>query len=91
MVTARKLKEANSSRMVHHLSLGNAGYRPGYRCAPARTERLSLCTVKRNSRGSENRILTDVLEQQGAGPVIREQITSRHVAAVLRGVIAGAL
>src|SRR5439155_24108367 len=32
---------------------------------PARTERLSLCTVKRNSRGSENRILTDVLEQQG--------------------------
>src|SRR5712675_1538882 len=71
-------------------SLGNAGYRLGYRCAPARTQRLSLCTVKRNSRGSENRILTDVLEQQGAGPVIREQITSRHVAAVLRGVIAGA-
>ena len=54
--------------MVHHLSLGNAGYRLGYRCAPARTERLSLCTVKRNSRSSENRILTDVLEQQGGRP-----------------------
>src|SRR6266404_8153542 len=37
-------------------------------CAPARTERLSLCTVKRNSRGSENRSLTDALEQQEAGP-----------------------
>ena len=34
--TARKLLEANSSRMVHHLS-----------CAPLlRTERPSLCTVK---------------------------------------------
>jgi hypothetical protein len=34
--TARKLLEANSSRMVHHLS-----------CAPlSRTERPSLCTVK---------------------------------------------
>jgi hypothetical protein len=34
--TARKLLEANSSRMVHHLSR-----------APARMERLSGCTVKR--------------------------------------------
>jgi hypothetical protein len=31
MVTARKLFEANSSRMVHHLSLGNAGHRFDYR------------------------------------------------------------
>jgi hypothetical protein len=30
-VTARKLLEANSSRMVHHLSLGNAGHRLDYR------------------------------------------------------------
>jgi hypothetical protein len=46
MVTARKLLEANSSRMVHHLSLGNAGHRFDYR---ARTERPSRCTVKRIS------------------------------------------
>src|SRR6266566_6419102 len=32
---------------------------------PARTERLSLCTVKRSLRGTENRFLTVVLEQQG--------------------------
>ena len=31
MVTARKLFEANSSRMVHHLSLRNAGHRFDYR------------------------------------------------------------
>jgi hypothetical protein len=31
MVTARKPLEANSSRMVHHLSLGNAGHRLDYR------------------------------------------------------------
>jgi hypothetical protein len=30
-VTARKLLEANSSRMVHHLSLGNAGHSLDYR------------------------------------------------------------
>jgi hypothetical protein len=35
-VTARKLFEANSSRMVHHLL-----------CVPAPRERLPLCTVKR--------------------------------------------
>src|SRR5664280_573814 len=55
--------------MVHHLSLRKCWLPSRLSRAPARTERLSLCTVKRISRRSENRNLTGALEQQGS-PVI---------------------
>jgi len=51
-VTARKLLEANSSRMVHRLS-----------CAPARTERPSPRTVKRISFRRPISVRVDVLVQ----------------------------
>jgi hypothetical protein len=51
-VTARKLLEANSSRMVHRLS-----------CAPARTELPSRRTVKRISFRRPISIRVDVLVQ----------------------------
>jgi hypothetical protein len=54
-VTARKLLEANSSRMVHRLS-----------CAPARTERLSPRTVKGILFRRPISIRADVLVQQAA-------------------------
>ncbi|SRR5712671_5068014 len=66
--------------MVHHLSLRNAGYRLGYRVPLLEQNDCHFAQSKGIRAGSENRILTDVLEQQGAGPVIREQITSRRVA-----------
>src|SRR5258705_11283297 len=51
--------------------------------APARTERLSLCTVKGFRAVPKNRTLTDAFEQQEADRVIRERITNRHVAVLL--------
>jgi hypothetical protein len=69
--------------------LSDVGYRLDYR-VPARTERPSLCTVKRISRGSENWNLTDDLEPQGAVDIAaskRERKMNRHVAPVLRVVI----
>lgn len=52
-VTARKLFEANSSRMRHHRSL-----------SPARKERRSHCTVKEFSFWRPNSTWVDVLMQQ---------------------------
>jgi hypothetical protein len=54
-VTARKLLEANSSRMVHHLS-----------CAPGRRERLPCCTVKEYPPGSLISLRADTLAQHQA-------------------------
>src|SRR5450759_1762535 len=54
--------------MVHHLALGKCWLPSRLARAPARTERLSLCTVKRISRRSENRNLTGALGQQVPRP-----------------------
>ena len=73
--------------MVHHLSLGNAGYRLSY-CVPLLEQNDRHFAQSKGFRAvPKNRTLTDALEQQGAGPVIREQITNRRVAPVLRGLI----
>jgi hypothetical protein len=65
----------NSSRMVHHLSLGNAGYRLGY-CARAEQNDWHFAQSKGFRVVPKNRTLTDALEQQEVGLAIREQITN---------------
>ena len=66
-VTARKLLEANSSRMVHRLS-----------CAPARTERPFPRTVKRISFRRPVSIRVDVLVQHYA-PMLHGVVISATV------------
>jgi hypothetical protein len=58
--------------MVHHLSLGNAGYRLDYRVPLLEQNDCHFAQSKGIRAVPKNRILTDVLKQQGAGPVIRE-------------------
>jgi hypothetical protein len=70
----------NSSRMVHHLSLGNAGYRLGYCVRLPEQNDCHFAQSKGFRAVPKNRTLTDALEQQEAGPVVREQTTNRGVA-----------
>jgi hypothetical protein len=65
---------------VHHLSLGNAGYRLGYCVRLPEQNDCHFAQSKGFRAVPKNRTLTDALEQQEAGPVVREQTTNRGVA-----------
>jgi hypothetical protein len=61
--------------MVHHRSLGNAGYRLGYRVPLLEQNDCHFAQSKGFRAVPKNRTLTDALEQHEA-VVIREQITN---------------